>query len=67
MGSKAVEADSAQTSACVYLSLVVLAGLLLNAALGWWWADPLATLGVVAFLVHEARESLTAEHTDDCC
>jgi divalent metal cation (Fe/Co/Zn/Cd) transporter len=67
MGSKAVEADSAQTSACVYLSIIVLVGLLLNAAIGWWWADPLAALGVVAFLVREGREALTAEHADDCC
>ena len=67
MGSRAVEADSAQTSACVYLSLVVLVGLALNAALGWWWADPLAALGIVAFLLHEGRAALTAEHADDCC
>jgi divalent metal cation (Fe/Co/Zn/Cd) transporter len=67
MGSKAVEADSAQTSACVYLSIVVLAGVVLNAAFGWWWADPLAALGVVVFLVREGREALTAEHADDCC
>jgi divalent metal cation (Fe/Co/Zn/Cd) transporter len=67
MGSRAVEADSAQTSACVYLSIVVLVGLVLNAVLGWWWADPLAALGVVIFLVREGREALTAEHADDCC
>jgi divalent metal cation (Fe/Co/Zn/Cd) transporter len=67
MGSRAVEADSAQTSACVYLSAVVLVGLVLNAALGWWWADPLAALGVVVFLVREGREALIAEHADDCC
>lgn len=67
MDSRAVEADSAQTSACVYLSIVVLVGLVLNAALGWWWADPLAALGVVIFLVREGREALTADHADDCC
>jgi divalent metal cation (Fe/Co/Zn/Cd) transporter len=67
MGSKAVQADSAQTSACVYLSVVVLGGLLLNATFGWWWADPVAGLGVVVFLVSEGREALTAEHADDCC
>jgi divalent metal cation (Fe/Co/Zn/Cd) transporter len=67
MGSKAVEADSAQTSACVYLSIVVLIGLLLSAAFGWWWADPLAALGVVVFLVREGREALTGERADDCC
>jgi divalent metal cation (Fe/Co/Zn/Cd) transporter len=67
MGSRAVEADSAQTSACVYLSIVVLGGLVLNALFGWWWADPVAALGVVVFLVREGREALTAEHADDCC
>jgi divalent metal cation (Fe/Co/Zn/Cd) transporter len=67
MGSKAVQADSSQTSACVYLSIVVLGGLLLNAAFGWWWADPLAALGVVVFLVREGREALTADHADHCC
>jgi divalent metal cation (Fe/Co/Zn/Cd) transporter len=67
MGSKAVEADSKQTTACVYLSAVVLAGLVLNAALGWWWADPVAALGVVALLVREGLDAVTAEHVDDCC
>lgn len=67
LGSRAVQADSAQTSACVYLSIVVLCGLLLNAVFGWWWADPLAALAIVVFLVREGREALTAEHADDCC
>ena len=67
MDSKAVQADSSQTSACVYLSLVVLCGLLLNAVFGWWWADPLAALGVVVFLVREGNQALRAEHADDCC
>jgi divalent metal cation (Fe/Co/Zn/Cd) transporter len=67
MGSRAVTADSSQTSACVYLSIVVLAGLVLNAAFGWWWADPLAALGVVVFLVREGREALASEHADNCC
>ena len=65
--SRAAAADSAQTMACTYLSVVVLAGLVLNATLGWWWADPLAALGVVGFLVSEGREALEAEHVDDCC
>ena len=67
MGSKAVEADGAQTMACVYLSVVVLAGLVLNAAVGWWWADPVATLVVVGLLVVEGREAVTAETVDACC
>ena len=67
LGSRSVEADSQQTQACVYLSAVVLAGLGANAAFGWWWADPIAALGVVVFLVREGREALQAEHVDDCC
>jgi divalent metal cation (Fe/Co/Zn/Cd) transporter len=67
LGSRAVEADSAQTRACAWLSAVVLGGLVLNAALGWWWADPVAALVVVAILVQEEREALAAEHVDDCC
>ena len=67
MDSKAVQADSSQTSACVYLSVVVLCGLLLNAVFGWWWADPFAALGVVVFLAREGHQALMAEHADDCC
>lgn len=67
LGSKAAEADSAQTLACVWLSAVVLVGLALNATLGWWWADPVAALGVVVLLLNEGREALTADGLDDCC
>ncbi|HVF19911.1 MAG TPA: cation transporter [Mycobacteriales bacterium] len=67
LGSRAAEADSAQTTACAYLSAVVLVGLALNATLGWWWADPVAALGVVWFLVAEGREAMRSEHLDDCC
>jgi divalent metal cation (Fe/Co/Zn/Cd) transporter len=67
LGSRAAHADSAQTVACAWLSAVVLVGLALNAALGWWWADPIAALGVVVLLISEAREALAAERLDDCC
>ncbi len=67
MASRAVESDSRQTSACVYLSAVVLSGLVLNSLFGWWWADPAAALGVVVFVVREGLEALRAEHADDCC
>lgn len=67
LGSRAAIADVAQTMACVWLSGVVLAGLGLNAALGWWWADPVAALAVVVLLLYEGREALTADHLDDCC
>ena len=67
LDSRAAKADSTQTMACFWLSAVVLAGLALNASLGWWWADPIAALGVVAFLIIEGREAITAETLDDCC
>ena len=67
MGSRSVETDSKQTSACAYLSAVVLVGLVLNQWLGWWWADPIAALGLVVFLVREGREALRAEDVDNCC
>ena len=63
LGSKALEADSFQTTACFWLSLITLAGIGLNAALGWWWADPLAALGMTWFLVAEGREAWRGE---DC-
>jgi divalent metal cation (Fe/Co/Zn/Cd) transporter len=44
--------------ACWYLSVVTLAGLLLNALLGWWWADPLAALAIAVLLVREGIEAV---------
>lgn len=67
LGSQAAKADSAQTFACMWLSAVVLAGLLLNASFGWWWADPVAALGIVVLLLYEGYEALTADQIDDCC
>lgn len=64
LGSRALEADSFQTSACWYLSLVVLGGIALNAAFGWWWADPVAALGMTYFLLREGREAWRAQR---CC
>jgi divalent metal cation (Fe/Co/Zn/Cd) transporter len=67
LDARSVVADSNQTMACVYLSVVVFVGLGLNAVFGWWWADPVAALGVVVFLVVEGREAFDAERVDDCC
>ncbi|WP_435770194.1 cation transporter [Nocardioides sp. SYSU DS0651] len=57
LGSNAVVADSTQTLLCTYLSAVLLAGLLLNAGLGWSWADPVAGLVIAAVAVKEGREA----------
>lgn len=64
LGSATVLADSTQTLLCTYLSAVLLAGLLLNAALGWGWADPVAGLVVAAVA---AREGVRAWRGDACC
>lgn len=62
--SRALEADSFQTSACWWLSVIALAGIALNAVFGWWWADPLAALGMVVFILKEARDGWRGS---DCC
>ncbi len=62
LDSGAVRADAAQTMACAWLSAVVLVGLALDAALGWWWADPVAALAVVVLLLGEGREALVGDH-----
>ena len=64
LNSRALQADSFQTLACWWLSIVTLVGLGLNAAFGWWWADPVAALGVAAFVVREGREAWRGEV---CC
>lgn len=56
--SAAMVADSAQTQFCVYLSAIMLAGLILNAAFGLWWADPAAALCMVPLIAREGIESL---------
>jgi len=64
LGSRALIADSRQTRACWYLSAVTLAGLALNALLGWWWADPVAALAIGVLLVREGREALNGDDDD---
>jgi len=64
LGSQAVVADGTQTLLCTYLSAVLLVGLVLNATLGWAWADPSAGL-IIAGIA--AREGLEAWRGDGCC
>ena len=63
-GSASAVADSKQTLLCTYLSAVLLVGLVVNATLGWWWADPVAALVIAAVAVKEGRE---AWRGDACC
>lgn len=64
LGSGSVVADSKQTLLCTYLSAVLLSGLVLNATLGWSWADPMAALVIAAVAVAEGR---AAWRGDNCC
>jgi divalent metal cation (Fe/Co/Zn/Cd) transporter len=57
LGSGSVVADSKQTLLCSYLSAVLLIGLLLNATLGWWWADPVVGLVIVALALREGVDA----------
>lgn len=64
MGSAVLAADASETLLCTYLSVVLLAGLALNAVVGWWWADPLAALVIAYLAIREGREAWNA---DRCC
>jgi divalent metal cation (Fe/Co/Zn/Cd) transporter len=64
LSSAAMNADARQTDFCVYLSAILLAGLFLNASLGWWWADPAAAL-IMAPIV--AKEGFDAVKGKSCC
>jgi divalent metal cation (Fe/Co/Zn/Cd) transporter len=62
LNSGAMHADSRQTDICAYLSAILLAGLLLNAAAGWWWADPVAALAMAPIIAKEGVEALRGRH-----
>ena len=64
LGSAAMHADAKQTDFCVYLSAILLLGLVLNAALGWWWADPVSALIMVPLIAKEGVEAMNGE---TCC
>jgi len=65
IGSAALRAEAKETIACSYLSFTLLLGLGANAAVGWWWADPVAAVVMVPWLVMEGREGLSGN--EDCC
>jgi len=66
MQSGALRAEAKQTSLCAYLSFIALAGVALNAAFGWWWADPVAALAMVPIIVVEGIAGVRGS-ADDCC
>lgn len=64
--SGALAAETQQTMICTYLSAILLGGLGLNTAVGWWWADPLAALGMVPLIAHEGLEALRGRDACGC-
>ena len=67
IGSAALKADAACSVTCAYMSLALLIGLLLNRLFGWWWADPLAGLALVYFILQEGREAWHEARTGEVC
>jgi divalent metal cation (Fe/Co/Zn/Cd) transporter len=57
LGSRALRAEAMETLACAWLSIALLLGLGAHALLGWWWADPVAALVMVPWLLREGREA----------
>lgn len=66
LNSSATVSEAGQNMICAYLSIALLVGLLANALLGWWWADPLAALVIAAVAVREGRESWAGDSCE-CC
>jgi divalent metal cation (Fe/Co/Zn/Cd) transporter len=64
--SPALQADSRQTNICAYLSAILLLGLLLNAALRWWWADAAAGLVMVPLIAYEGVQALRGKTSCRC-
>jgi len=64
ISSAALTADARQTQLCTYLSAILLCGLVLNAWLGWWWADPVAALAMVPIIAREGWDALRGR---TCC
>lgn len=65
IGSAALRGDAAEGVVCAYMAAVLVAGLALRAAFGWWWADSVAALGIVYFIVREGREALEETRNGD--
>jgi divalent metal cation (Fe/Co/Zn/Cd) transporter len=64
LGSRALRVDAHETIVCAWLSATTLLGLGLNAVLGWWWADPVAALAMLPFIVREGVEAWRGEATE---
>jgi divalent metal cation (Fe/Co/Zn/Cd) transporter len=66
LSSSATVSEASQNMICAYLSIALLVGLLANALLGWWWADPAAALVIAAIAAKEGVDAWRGESCD-CC
>jgi divalent metal cation (Fe/Co/Zn/Cd) transporter len=66
LNSSATVSEAGQNMICAYLSIALLVGLLANALLGWWWADPMAALAIAAIAAKEGTDAWRGESCD-CC
>jgi hypothetical protein len=64
LGSRALRADAAESVACLWLSVVVVLGLVAQLAYGAWWIDAVTSLAIVWFLLKEGREAWETEESD---
>jgi divalent metal cation (Fe/Co/Zn/Cd) transporter len=64
LGSRALRADAVESITCGWLAFVVVGALVAQFFIGAWWVDPLASLGVVWFVIREGREAWKGE---ECC
>lgn len=67
LGSPTLRADAAETMLCAWLSAVLLGGLVLNATVAWWWADPIAAIVIAGLAVKEGLEAWRGESCDGDC
>jgi len=66
VGSSAMRSEAAETVICAYLSFILLAGLLLNYLFGIWWADPVAALAMLYFIIREGKEAIDESRGKGC-
>jgi divalent metal cation (Fe/Co/Zn/Cd) transporter len=66
LNSRALVADSRQTDLCAYLSAILFVGLILNALLGWWWADSIAAILMVPIITREGIQSMRGDACTGC-
>jgi divalent metal cation (Fe/Co/Zn/Cd) transporter len=68
LSSASLRADATESSLCGYLSWIALAGLVANALFRTWWADPIAALTLLPFILKEGWQAIHASRPGcDCC